>query len=174
MIAQAETVCESKLCHTVIKKTVALPSVQDAGDVDVHRRESPKYVKNHHTMVTLALHPVSASYFQCSLPRRRPITDINAIEIITFFRPVICPLTRRVMHMDMTGFLWPCSGCTMEGGINSSHVMYCPRSKVFGDSQHQMKDKPMDDKCIPEEYKMLTLPLISYIYLSSQIMWLEL
>jgi len=31
--------------------------------------------------------------------------------------------------------------------------MYCPRSKMFGDSQHQMKDGPMDDKCIPEDYK---------------------
>jgi len=70
MIAQAETVHESKLCHTVINKTVALPSVQGKDDVDVNRKEPPKYVKNHHTTVTLALHPVSVLYFQCSLPHR--------------------------------------------------------------------------------------------------------
>jgi len=55
--------------------------------------------------------------------------------------------------MDMTGFLWPCSACTTKGSINSSHIMYCPRSKVFGDNKCQLKDDPADDKCIPEDYK---------------------
>jgi len=99
------------------RNTEAPQSIQ--ADVYVHGKEHHKYVKDYHTMVTLALCLVSELYFQCTLPWWCPITDINVIEIKKiqashmsthpnpgqiFFRPVIYPLTHRVMHMDMTGF----------------------------------------------------------------------
>jgi len=74
-MAQADIVNESKLSDTAgtldnkiqdgspnRKNTEALQSMQ--GDVYIHGKEHHKYVKDHHTMVTLALCPVSESNIQ--------------------------------------------------------------------------------------------------------------
>jgi len=79
MMAHADIVEESKFCHTAATMdkiiqdgsqnrniTEGLQSIQ--ANVYVHGKEHHKYVKDHHTMVTLALHLVSELYFQCTLP----------------------------------------------------------------------------------------------------------
>jgi len=40
------------------------------------------------------------------------ILQIDLLEMLHEFRPVICPLMECVMHMDKAGFLWLCGGCT--------------------------------------------------------------
>jgi len=59
-------------------------------------------------------------------------------------------LTNRIMHMDKTGFLWPCIGCTRPS--STSHCMYCKMSNHYGDPEFMLKIDPKDNPKIPLQY----------------------
>jgi len=84
--------------------------------------------------------PVEDKYFRYPLQFCQPIMDITLSKILTWFHPVICPLTNRIMHMDKTGFLWPCIGCTRPS--STSHCMYCKMSNHYGDPEFMLKIDP--------------------------------
>ena len=88
----------------------------------------------------LANLPVEDKYFRYPLQFCWPIMDITLSEILTWFHPVICPLTNRIMHMDKTGILWPCIGCTRPSSM--SHCMYCKMSNHYGDPEFMLKIDP--------------------------------
>jgi len=98
----------------------------------------------------LANLPVEDKYFRYPLQFRQPIMDITLSKILTWFHPVICPLTNRIMHMDKTGFLWPCIGCTRPSSM--SHCMYCKMSNHYRDPEFMLKIDPEDDPKIPLQY----------------------
>jgi len=52
--------------------------------------------------------PVEDKYFRYPIQFCWYIMDITLSKILTWFHPVICPLSNKIMHMDKTGFLWSC------------------------------------------------------------------
>jgi len=54
------------------------------------------------------------------------------------------------MHMDKTGILWPCIGCTRPSSM--SHCMYCKMSNHYGDPEFMWKIDPKHDPKIPLQY----------------------
>jgi len=69
------------------------------------------------------------------------------------FRPVLCPLTNHIMHMDKTGYLWPCNGCTHSGEWLGYHEIFCPRNVSREcNLAYRLQKEPYDEPYIPKEY----------------------
>ena len=71
--------------------------------------------EEHKKLLAMANKPVDQNYLSYDCKVCHNISNIDILEMVHLFRPVICPLTNWVMHMDQTGYLWPCSGCTHSG-----------------------------------------------------------
>jgi len=71
--------------------------------------------KKHMKVLNIARQPVDNSKLLLEKNVHWHILQIDLLEMLYEFRPVICPLTEYVMHMDKAGFLWPCGGCTKSG-----------------------------------------------------------
>ena len=106
-------------------------------------------------MIDVAYIPVPDHYFVTKLNFRRNISEISILEIRHYFRPVLCPLSHRVMHLDKTGYVWPCQGCTRFDVTSLHHTVYCPRSVLFGNPYHLMSEEPQDDPHIPMEFGLV-------------------
>jgi len=88
-------------------------------------KSSPITVHKHSDMVVIANTPVDKNIYQAiSTDFRHHISEIEDTEIRNFFQPVICPLMDCVMHLDKSGFVWPCQGCTCPDCIGFDHAMY--------------------------------------------------
>jgi len=59
------------------------------------------------------------------------------------------------MHMDKTGYLWPCSGCMHSGVWLGYHKIYCQHNIICDcNPSVKMTKEPFDEPCIPTEYKI--------------------
>jgi len=58
------------------------------------------------------------------------------------------------MHMDQTGYLWPCSGCNCSGVWLGFHKLYC-QCNIMQDCNPAVKmtKESFEEPCIPTEYK---------------------
>jgi len=106
-----------------------------------------KNASEHKTLIEVAKRPVDKHYLSFQVSRCRYISEIEIQEMVMMFRPVLCPLTNHVMHMDKTGYLWPCNGCTRSGVWLGYHEIFCPRngSRECNRTYHLQKepyDKP--------------------------------
>jgi len=112
-------------------------------------------VRKHSDMVVIANIPVDETIYQdITIDFRHHISEIEDTKIRNFFQPVVCPLTDRVMHLDKSGFLWPCQGCTRPDCVGLDHAIYCRRSDKFGINGYTPIDNPPDDPSVPMEYIM--------------------
>jgi len=57
------------------------------------------------------------------------------------------------MHMDKTGYLWPCNGCTCSGVWLGYHEIFCPRNVSREcNPTYRLQKEQYDDPHIPKEY----------------------
>jgi len=86
----------------------------------------------HMKLLNIARQPVDDSKLLLETNVHHHILQIDLSEMLHEFRPVICPLTECVMHMDKAGFLWSCGGCTKSGNWMAFHEIYCPCNIMHG------------------------------------------
>ncbi len=121
----------------------------DNDDVTI---EENQLIPTQNDILVMATAPVDDKYFDNSCNHWQNITDIDITKIKLQFRPVICPLTHHVMHMDKMGFLWPCLGCSKATNADLEHQMFCCGSTFFGDVQHMLNVDPPDVTSLPIEF----------------------
>jgi len=79
--------------------------------------------EEHMILLKIARQPVQDIKLILEMNACWHILQIDILEMLHEFRPVICPLTECVMHMDKA---WPCSGCTKSRNWMPFHNIYCP------------------------------------------------
>jgi len=121
----------------------------------------------------LASLPVSDEYYKDWHPHRQRhlMAEIDTTEIQEWFCTVICPLTDQIMHLDKTGLLWPCTGCTQPNDTKCNHVVYCLRSNVFGNNTFCLWEDLPDHLSIPKQY-MLAYRAFDYAQFCNVMPWL--
>jgi len=120
--------------------------VNDTSHITVHK---------HSDMVIIANIPVDKTIYQDTpSDLRHHISEIDDTKICNFFRPIVCPLTDHVMHLDKSGFVWPCQGCTHPHCVGLDHAMYCQCSENFVINGYTPKDNPQDNPFVLMEYTM--------------------
>jgi len=114
-----------------------------------------QYMEEHKKLLELATQLVDNNMFLLKrVNHHHNISDIQISEMLSLFRPVICPLTSRVIHMDSLGYLWPCLGCMHNGNLLGYHEIYYWHSILHDyKSVIQMREDPTDDPYIPAVYK---------------------
>ncbi len=112
-----------------------------------------KNAAEHKTLIEVAKPPVNKHYLSFQVSHCHHISEIELQEMVLMFRPVLCPLTNHVMHMDKMGYLWPCNGCTQSGVWLGYHEIFCPRNASRECNQtYRLQKEPYDDPHIPKEY----------------------
>jgi len=58
------------------------------------------------------------------------------------------------MHLDKTGFIWPCTGCTQLDNTKHNHIVFCLRSNIFGNNTFCLWVDSYHHPAIPKEYSL--------------------
>jgi len=90
-------------------------SLKEQSFKSTYQTPRERNAEEHKRLIDMANKPVDQNYLLYNCKVCCNIHNIDILEMVHMFRPVICPLTNWVMHMDKTGYLWPCSRCTHSG-----------------------------------------------------------
>ena len=129
-------------------------SLKEQSFQSTYQTARERNAEEHKKLLAIANKPVDQKYLSYDCKVHHDISDIDILEMVHLFRPVICPLTNWVMHVDQTGYLWPCSGCTCSGVWLGFHKLYC-QCNLMQDCNPAVKitKEPFMEPCIPTEYK---------------------
>jgi len=99
-------------------------SLKEQSFKSMYQTPRERNAEEHKKLIKMANKPVDQNYLSYDCKVCQNVCNIDILEMVHLFRPVICPLTNQVMHMDKTGYLWPCSRCMHSGVWLGFHKMY--------------------------------------------------